>query len=99
MRNEILFAVMRGWPFLDPQQDEGQSAVVADETTAFRYIGLGVDDVYDRKATAGRDDIEANAQAGMAFLVAGLTVMTIVHTDDGEVRRVLQRDRRQRAHV
>ena len=39
------------------------------------------------------------AKAGVAVLVAGLAVVTIVHTDDGQVGRILQRDRGQRADI
>src|ERR1700712_1690652 len=99
MRDEVLLAIVGGRTFGDPKQDERQAAALADQPAAFRHVVNDIDHMHDREAAAGGDDVEPDAEAGVAVLVAGFPVVAVVHTDDGQVRWILQRDRRQRADI
>ena len=47
----------------------------------------------------GGDLFEIDAEAGVALLVAGLAVVTVIDADDREISRIHHRYRRQRADI
>ena len=79
------------------QQHERRAVALADHARAVRDVGFGRDRAGALDAGADRHLLQVDAEAGMAFLPAGLAVVTVVDADDREVRRVDHRDGRKRA--
>src|SRR5262249_5478492 len=83
----------------DLQHDKSGAVALAQHAAAFAELGVVRNRASALDAGAGGDFFEIDTEARMALLITGLAVMAVVDDKDRQVRRVQDRDRRERADI